>query len=126
MINRKWLSLALMFLLMNASSGYSQSSKRSILITKCEQAAKEVEQGRLYIAELEKQLADEEAAHGLATKEAGELRESIDALKAANAERIKEIGKLQVKINKLEGQVSFWRKVAGISAVIAAAVVLLK
>ena len=50
-----------------------------------------------------------------------ELVESIDALKQANYERVKEIGKMQQKINKLEGKVRFWRKVALVSSGVLAA-----
>lgn len=119
---------------MSVRTGYSQDSKRSTLIIKCEQAAAEVEQSRTYITELEAQLRRTDSqifrmeTEATTTKaeleakktEALELRDAIESLKAANTERIKEIAKMQKKIDRLEGQVSFWRKVA-IGAVILAA-----
>jgi septal ring factor EnvC (AmiA/AmiB activator) len=96
------------------------------LLTKADQAANEVLKGRIYISELEEQLKATDLQLSNTEKLAllskdeiiklqaqrKELSESIDALKEANLERVKEIAKMQKKINRLEGQVSFWRKAA--------------
>jgi predicted nuclease with TOPRIM domain len=114
-------------------------SDRERLISKTERAVQEVITSRGYIKDLEGQLERVEAEKTEIEKageldrsklsekenEAKELRESIAALKAANAERVKEIGKMQKKINDLQNKVSFWRKTALVFAAATAAVVLL-
>jgi chromosome segregation ATPase len=136
-------------LLMTASVAICQSSTSSTpsldlsdrerLISKTERAVQEVITSRGYIKDLEGQLERVEAEKTEIEKageldrsklsekenEAKELRESIAALKAANAERVKEIGKMQKKINDLQNKVSFWRKTALVFAAATAAVVLL-
>jgi len=125
-----------------SSINSTQGSEREQYVSKVELAVQEVIKSREYINELETnlkatedQVAEMEKAGAVTAAEleskkteATELRESIKALKAANAERVKEIGKMQKKINRLESQVKFWRKVAGIASLAAgaAAVVLLR
>ena len=118
-----------------------EPSERERLITKTERAVQEVVTSRAYIAELEsykkavesqieameKEGAVTSAALEEKKTEAKELRESIAALKTANTERLKEIGKLQSQLNSERAAKKFWRKVAvvtGLSAAGLAAVVL--
>lgn len=135
-MRRKVVSLILTVavLLMSASSGYAQSStnstqaliERERYVSKTEQAVDEVIKSRVYIVELEtnlaateKQLAEMAKAGDLdkaklkeKETEVAELRASLDLMKRAYAEQIKDMAKLYASEVKAKEGKRFWRKIA--------------